>query len=90
MPSFSRLIRFESLDNGQRYFADLGANTVELPTTGSLVIAYASIDKLVSGEGGLAVTVGKVRSPFSSVHALPHHILTRLTKHRSASGTFAL
>lgn len=63
MPSFSRLIRFESLDDGQTYFADLGADTVELPATGSHVTAYASIDRLVVGEGGIAVTVGKLLAP---------------------------
>jgi hypothetical protein len=64
MPSFSRLIRFESLDDGQRYFADIGADTVELPATGSHVTAYASIDGLVVREGGITVTVGKVRPSF--------------------------
>jgi hypothetical protein len=67
MPSFSRLIRFESLDDGQTYFADLGADTVELPATGSHVTAYASIDRLVVGEGGIAVTVGKVQPSFSQL-----------------------
>jgi hypothetical protein len=64
MPSFSRLIRFKSLDDGQTYFADLGADTVELPAKGSHVTAYTSVDSLVVGEGGIAVTVGKARSPF--------------------------
>ncbi|KAK4941705.1 hypothetical protein LTR10_018444 [Elasticomyces elasticus] len=61
MPSFSRLIRFESPD-GRTYFADLGADTVELPTTGSKVTAYPSIDDFSTGNGE-SVAVGKLLAP---------------------------
>jgi hypothetical protein len=60
MPSFTRLIRFESADNGQIYFADLGADVVEPPSEGTHVIAYASLDDLLAGKAEKIVTLGKV------------------------------
>ena len=60
MPSFTRLIRFESADNGQIYFADLGADVVEPPSEGTHVKAYASLDDLLAGKAGKIVTLGKV------------------------------
>ena len=64
MPPFTRLIRFESADNGQIYFADLGADVVEPPSEGTHVRAYASLDDCLGGKAEKTVTLGKVmRSP---------------------------
>jgi hypothetical protein len=60
MPSFTRLIRFESADDGQIYFADLGADVVEPPSEGTHVRAYASLDDLLAGKAEKIVTLGKV------------------------------
>jgi hypothetical protein len=59
MPSFTRLIRFESADDGQIHFADLGAD-VEPPSEGTHVRAYASLDDLLAGKAEKIVTLGKV------------------------------
>jgi hypothetical protein len=60
MPSFTRLIRFESASDGQIYFADLGADVVEPPSEGTHAIAYASLDDLLAGKAEKVVTLGKV------------------------------
>src|SRR5271163_2218958 len=60
MPSFTRLIRFESADDGQIYFADLGADVVEPPSEGTHVRACASLDDLLAGKAEKIVTLGKV------------------------------
>lgn len=60
MPSFSRLIRFQSAGSDDIYFADLGAETIEPPVSGSKVEAYKTFDDLIGGSDSVNVTVGKV------------------------------
>ena len=62
MPSFSRLISFESQDGNARYFTDLGANTIDVPKIGATIDAYASFDDLVDDRAKVTATVGKVIS----------------------------
>jgi hypothetical protein len=62
MPSFTRLIRFESADDEQIYFADLGVD-IEPPSEGTHVRAYASLDDLLAGKAEKIVTLGKVMTP---------------------------
>lgn len=58
MPPFSRLIRFES--DEKIYFSDLGANNIQLPSSGSYITAYPSLDDLNAGKNDTMVAVGKV------------------------------
>jgi hypothetical protein len=87
MPSFTRLIRFESAEERQIYFADLGADVVEPPSEGSSLRAYASFNDLLAGKSETVVTLGKVmtlpkhtycrrqfRSPRSNI-SFSHHSL---------------
>ena len=60
MPSFSRLIRFQAADSDDIHFADLGAETIEPPASGSQIKAYATFDALNDGKNGVDVTIGKV------------------------------
>ena len=56
MPSFTRLIRFESAEDGEIYFADLGADP---PSEGSSLRAYTSFNDLLAGKSDTIVTLGK-------------------------------
>ena len=60
MPSFTRLIRFQATDSDDVYFADLGAETAEIPASGSKVEAYKTFDDLTSGNEGVHISIGKV------------------------------
>lgn len=60
MSSFSRLIRFQAADSDDIYFADLGAETIEPPVSGSRVKAYKTFDDLTRGSNSVNVTLGKV------------------------------
>jgi hypothetical protein len=60
MSSFSRLIRFEAADSDKVYYADLGAETIESPASGSKIEAYKTFNELTSGKDSVDVTVGKV------------------------------
>jgi hypothetical protein len=78
MPSFTRLIRFESAEDGQIYFADLGADVVEPPSEGSSLRAYASFNDLLAGKSETIVTLGKVMT-FPKHTVLPQTIsLTKI------------
>ena len=72
MPSFTRLIRFESADNGQISFADLGADVVEPPSEGTQVKAYASLDDLLAGKAGKIVSLGKVMTSQYMSYRIDH------------------
>jgi hypothetical protein len=71
MSSFSRLIRFQAADSDKVYFADLGAESIESPASGSKIEAYKSFDDLTSGKDIADVTIGKVNllnaGPFCGV-----------------------
>ena len=56
MSSFSRLIRFQSASNGKIYFADLGVESVGLPS----LKAYSSIEHLAADIKGINTSIGKV------------------------------
>jgi hypothetical protein len=58
--SFSRLIRFETED-GEIKFADLGPWETSLPTKGTKIAAYASIDELSLDKNVTDVILAKVR-----------------------------
>ncbi|GME35061.1 related to bifunctional 4-hydroxyphenylacetate degradation enzyme [Neofusicoccum parvum] len=60
MPSFSRLIRFESSGDGQIYFADLGDSIAEPPALGVRVVGYRSLEDLNDDKSAATATVGKV------------------------------
>jgi hypothetical protein len=50
MPSFTRLIRFNSSEDNEIYFADLGSGVaVPLPAAGAKIEAWKSLDKLLKG-----------------------------------------
>ena len=72
MPSFTRLIRFESADDGQIYFADLGADVVEPPSEGTHVRACASLDDLLAGKAEKIVTLGKVMTSQYVSYCIDH------------------
>lgn len=57
---FARLVRFESLDDGKIYYADLGGNSTTLPSEGSQVSAYSSFNDLIAERGVTSVSFGKV------------------------------
>lgn len=63
MSSFSRLIRFQAADSDDIYFADLGAETIEPPVSGSRVKAYKTFDDLTRGSNSVNVTLGKLLVP---------------------------
>ena len=59
MSQFSRLIRFESASNGEIFFADLGTDTVEPPSLGSKITAYASIEDLSAQKNESTIMLGR-------------------------------
>lgn len=58
MAPFSRLIRFES--DGKIYFSDLGVDTIEPPSPGTLIKAYSSLENLAAVKGEDTVALQKV------------------------------
>jgi len=56
---FSRLIRFETED-GEIKFADLGPWEASLPTKGTQMNAYPSLDELSMSQNASKVTFAKV------------------------------
>jgi hypothetical protein len=60
--SFSKLICFESGDKKAIYFADLGTDGSDIPTTGTAIDAYTTFDNLIQGQDKITVTLGKVRT----------------------------
>lgn len=60
MPTFSRLIRFESTD-GQPYFADLGVET-SIPAQGAQIKGYRTFEDVGVEKYGEDVAIGKVIS----------------------------
>jgi hypothetical protein len=60
MPKFSRLIKFESAQDGQSYFADLGARTSEVPASGTSITGFRTLDEIEIEKNGKEVIIGKV------------------------------
>lgn len=63
MSTFSRLVHFETADDKRSYFADLGADTLDIPAEGSQIKAYSSFDDLGADKNAAVVTIGKVKIP---------------------------
>lgn len=70
MPSFSRLIHFQTADSAEIYFADLGKDKTELPQHGSKIEAYRSFDELTKGTNPATASVGKVQLSQPSICSL--------------------
>jgi hypothetical protein len=60
MAKFSRLIKFESAQDGQPYFADLGARTCGIPASGASITGFRTFDEIGIEKYGKEVTIGKV------------------------------
>ncbi|KAH8589011.1 fumarylacetoacetate hydrolase family protein [Bisporella sp. PMI_857] len=63
MPRFSRLIRFESALDGQPYFADLGAQTSEVPALGTQITGFKSFEDVGIESLGKQVAIAKLLAP---------------------------
>jgi 2-keto-4-pentenoate hydratase/2-oxohepta-3-ene-1,7-dioic acid hydratase in catechol pathway len=63
MSNFSRLIKFESASDGEIYFADLGAGRASLPTKGSHIKGYSSVEELSLDKSGIDVKIGALLAP---------------------------
>jgi hypothetical protein len=64
MAPFSRLIRFES--GGKIYFSDLGKDTTEPPSVGTVIQAYQLLEDLNADKNSSFVALDKVGSGFPS------------------------
>jgi hypothetical protein len=62
MTSFSVLVKFESEEDGEVYFADLGRDAEGPPLLGTKVSASKSLQGLVAGLEHKIVTVHRVSS----------------------------
>lgn len=63
MAPFAKLIRFEATDS-KEYFADIGAEAIELPVAGVELSASTSMDSLISRSDLAQAQVHRVRNSF--------------------------
>lgn len=60
MVSFSHLVRFECVEDGTAYYADLGPNADGPPVRGTQLDAFKTFQDLASDSGKKEVTVARV------------------------------
>lgn len=81
MAKFSRLIKFESTEDGKDYFADLGTQVEDVPALGASIVGFSSFEQIGIKEHGREVKIGKVcRNPAMHIHHHPAHCSYDLNK----------